>query len=81
MADYSWPSDPPRALANCWRLRKLNRGEASCDLWSHPLGRELRLSINTDLLRSEVLRGPMIWLQERLEAAARAPPLPWLNRL
>jgi hypothetical protein len=55
-----------RELAECWRLRKLNRGEARCTLWAHPLGRELRLDINGELLRSEVFRptpDPLAWAE------------------
>jgi hypothetical protein len=43
-------------LATCWTLRKPNRGEATCEVWSHPLGRELRLSANREQLRSQVFR-------------------------
>lgn len=44
-----------RELVVVWTLRKLNR-EARCVIVSNPLGWELRLSVGSELLRSEVHR-------------------------
>jgi hypothetical protein len=60
-------SDPPHALQRvewygsaqllsvCWRLTKPGK-VAVCELFNHPLGWELRVNVNDDLVRSEVFR-------------------------
>lgn len=53
--------------AICWTLRKINKGEAHCTLRDHPLGIELRLDINGDLMRSEVFREPLAWADAAVE--------------
>jgi hypothetical protein len=69
----AWPTDHPRELATCWRLRKLNRGEASCDGWSHPLGRELRLYVNNELVRSQVFKGnDLVWADGQSSGGKRS---------
>lgn len=47
----------PHWLYTLWTLRKVGKGQADCELWFHPLGRELRLTVNQDLLRSQVFKG------------------------
>lgn len=50
---YDWIG-PPTFLGAGWHLTK-NGHEAVCELWSHPLGWELRLIVG-DLRRSQVCR-------------------------
>jgi hypothetical protein len=50
---------PPTLLGDLFRVAKTRgdkRLEASCRLWTHQLGWEVRLEINGDLQRSEVFR-------------------------
>ncbi|HZO52064.1 MAG TPA: hypothetical protein VFB63_05090 [Bryobacteraceae bacterium] len=47
------------SLREAWRLRKVACGsakEAICELFSHQLGHELRLTANGELLASQVCR-------------------------
>ena len=52
--------EPAARLDEGWRLRKAVCGhprQAVCELWSHPLGWELRLVVDGgDLRRSQVVR-------------------------
>jgi hypothetical protein len=50
----SWDGTP-REQAFVWLLQK-GRSRARCALWSHPLGWELRVTINGELLRSQAYR-------------------------
>jgi hypothetical protein len=45
----------PALLGVVWTLRKGDR-TATCEVWSHPLGWELRLSAGDEFVRSEVCR-------------------------
>lgn len=53
--------EEPHRFSTCWKLRNESIGEATCELWSHPLGRELRLDVNGELIRSEVFRERLAW--------------------
>lgn len=54
----------PHWLKTLWTLRKLNVGQADCELWRHPLGRELKLTVNQDLSRSQVFKGENLgWVE------------------
>jgi hypothetical protein len=53
-----WPGEAAD-LGEAWRLRRQACGgarEAVCRVFSHPLGWELRLEVNAQLVRSEVCR-------------------------
>jgi hypothetical protein len=45
----------PRELATAWTLEK-RKHRASCRLVEHPLGVEVLLAVDGDLLRSQVMR-------------------------
>jgi hypothetical protein len=45
----------PALLGTVWTLHKGSRS-ATCEVWSHPLGWELRLSTDAEFVRSEVCR-------------------------
>jgi hypothetical protein len=45
----------PREAAEVWRLRKGAR-VAACALWTHPLGAELRVSVDGETHRTEATR-------------------------
>jgi hypothetical protein len=45
----------PREQALVWELRK-DRHRARCAIWSHPLGWELRVTVDRELLRSQAYR-------------------------
>jgi hypothetical protein len=54
----SWNGQPTR-LEDRFTLRKARARtahEASCQVWTHQFGWELRLEVNGDLLRSQVCR-------------------------
>jgi hypothetical protein len=62
------------SLGEAWRLRKVSCGsakEAVCELFSHQLGHELRLSANGELLASQVCRNneQILTTQEQWKAA------------
>jgi hypothetical protein len=49
----------PVSLGEAWRLRKVSCGpakEAICELFTHELGHELRLTANGELIASQVCR-------------------------
>jgi hypothetical protein len=45
----------PRKPADCWHLSKGTRS-AICVLFNHPFGWELRVTVDHELVRSEVFR-------------------------
>lgn len=45
----------PREQALVWQLTKRRRS-ARCGLWSHPLGWELRVTVDGELVRSQAYR-------------------------
>ena len=47
--------DGPRKQGETFKLTK-GRKRAACELWSHPLGWELRLMAGSELLQSQVCR-------------------------
>jgi hypothetical protein len=44
-----------RAVAEVWTLRKGSH-VAACSLWTHPIGGEVRLSVNGEMHRTEAKR-------------------------
>lgn len=66
--DRTPPAHEPHWLKTLWTLRQLNVDLADCELWHHPLGRELRLTVNQDLLRSRVFKGEDLgWVEASQE--------------
>ena len=51
---YAWTGEPLR-LGPVWTLHK-GRRSATCELWTHQLGWELRLASGASLLQSQVCR-------------------------
>jgi hypothetical protein len=45
-----------RKQALLWTMTKGRNKRARCALWSHPLGWELRLTVNGELVRSQAYR-------------------------
>ena len=60
-------------LSPAWTLQK-GQKRATCDVWSHQFGFELRLTVSRELVQSEVCRTQeaMIETQERWRAALEA---------
>ena len=50
-----WRTNQPKHLGDLWTLRKGAR-TAACVLVGHPIGSELRVSVDGDLRRSEAFR-------------------------
>jgi hypothetical protein len=44
-----------RKISDVWTLRKKEH-LADCDLWTHPIGAEARVTVDGELLRSEAKR-------------------------
>lgn len=55
-----------RKMGEVWTLRKGNR-VASCHVWTHPKGDEVRLTVDGDWHRGEALRGGLALLDVALE--------------
>lgn len=56
----------PREAGTMWTLRKGTR-VAACQLWTHPIGGEVRITIDGDLLRSEARRDAATLIRLALE--------------
>lgn len=50
-----WRTGEPKQLEDLWTLTKDSR-EASCVLVGHPIGMEVRVSVDGDLKRSQAFR-------------------------
>lgn len=50
-----WRTGQPKLLDDLWTLRK-DRREAACVLVGHPLGAEIRVSVDGELQRSQAFR-------------------------
>jgi hypothetical protein len=59
MTSYSSNLPPyngqPERAVRVWWLKK-GRKQVTCELWSHPIGGELRVEVDGELLRSEASR-------------------------
>jgi hypothetical protein len=47
-----------RSVAFVWRLTKGTK-HATCELWTHPLGAELRVEAGGEMVRTEAGRDPL----------------------
>ena len=45
----------PQRVDQCWQLRKGNK-TATCELWTHPVGAEVRVEAGGEFLQSEAGR-------------------------
>lgn len=66
----------PREQALVWELRK-DRRVARCALWSHPLGWEVRITVDGELLRSQAHRHEESVLRELDESRAQFVDKRW----
>ena len=58
----------PERLSPAWTLTK-DRKTATCEVWSHEFGFELRLTVATELLQSEVCLRRKTWSRCKSDGA------------
>jgi hypothetical protein len=58
--------DRPKRIDGVWRLTK-GRHTATCDLFTHPLGGELRVEVDGDFQRSEAGRDGLALIDLAME--------------
>jgi hypothetical protein len=51
-----------RSVAFVWRLTK-GKNHATCELWTHPIGAELRVEAGGEFQRSEAGRDPLALIE------------------
>ena len=68
--------DRPKEAGEMWTLRKDGR-VASCHLWTHPVGGEVRVIVDEDLVRSEAGRDGLALVDRGLEWKAQFQEKGW----
>ena len=64
--------DRPKQAGELWSLQKDGRC-AACHLWTHPVGGEIRVSVDGDLIRSEARQDGLALVDLGLEWKAQFP--------
>jgi hypothetical protein len=68
--------DRPKEAGEVWTLRKDGR-VASCNLWTHPIGGEVRVTVNGELVRGEANRDSLTLVDRGLEWKAQFQEKGW----
>jgi hypothetical protein len=56
----------PERVVRVWTLHK-GRKEAHCEIWTHPIGAELRVEAGGEFVRSEAIRDKLALVDRSVE--------------
>lgn len=69
--------DEPKSAGEVWRLRK-GAHLAICELWTHPVGAEARVTVDGELQRSQAGRNGLLIVALALDWKVRFQEKGWI---